>query len=276
MKLLEGKKGVIMGIANDYSIAWAITKLAKEHGAEIAVNHLPDTNERKRNEKRVRKLTESIGIDTILPCDVQSDEQIDTFFGAVKEKFGKIDFFVHSIAFGTVDDIKGPTINCSREGFKLAMDISCYSYLATAKRAAELMGEDGGSMLAMSYYGGEKVIPGYNMMGICKSALEMAVQYAAYDLGEKNIRSNAISAGPIRTLAASAVGDFREMMNLYENISPMNRGVTADEVAKTALYYLSDMSRSVTGEITHVDAGYNIMGGAGHALKKMKEEIAQA
>lgn len=268
MKLLEGKKGVIMGIANDHSIAWSITQMAHAHGAQIAVSHLPDKNERKRNEARIRKLVDPLGIDVVAPCDVQDDAQMDEFFAYVKEKFGAIDFLVHSIAFGSVEDIKNPTIDCSREGFKLAMDISCYSYLAAAKRAGGIM-NDGGSILGLSYYGGEKVIPGYNMMGICKSALEMAIQYAAFDLGERNIRSNGISAGPLRTLAASAVGDFREMMSLYENISPMGRGITGEDVAGAALYLLSDLSKSVTGEITHVDCGYNIMGSAGHALKKL-------
>ena len=266
MGMFTGKKGVILGVANDHSLAWHIAKFLHAEGAELGFNHLPDKGERNRNERRIRQLAEPIGAKLILPCDVTSDEDIQHFFNCAEEAFGNIDFVVHSIAFANVDDIRCATLDCSREGFKMAMDISCYSLIATTRAAARIM-NDGGSVLALSYYGGEKVIPGYNMMGICKSALEMSIRYLAYDLGERSIRVNGISAGPVRTLAASAVGDFREMMSLYEAVSPLRRNVTGDEVGKSAGYLLGDMSSGTTGEILHVDCGYHAMGGFGAALK---------
>jgi enoyl-[acyl-carrier protein] reductase I len=262
MGLFEGKKGVIMGIANDHSIAAAIAQYLHKEGAQIAYNHLPDKDERAKMERRVRKVVDVLDPKLVMPCDVTSDEDIKKFFAAVKDKLGNIDFLVHSIAFAPVEDIRNNTLNASREGFKVAMDISVYSMIAVAREAAAIM-NDGGSMLAMSYYGGEKVIAGYNMMGVCKAALDSAVQYLAFDLGERGIRVNAISAGPVRTLAASAVGDFQGMMALYAAISPLGRNITLDEVAKSAAFLLSDMSTATTGEIMHVDSGYNIMGNPG-------------
>jgi len=271
MGLFTGKRGVIMGVANDHSLAWGIAQVLHKEGAQIAFNHLPDKEGRNRNETRVRKLTDTLANSFIAPCDVSSDDEIDQFFALVAKEYGQIDFFVHSIAFANATDIKGATIDCSREGFKLAMDISCYSYIATAKRAASIMRE-GGSMLALSYFGGEKVVAGYNMMGICKAALEMAVRYLAFDLGERGIRSNAISAGPVRTLAASAVGDFREMLQLYESVSPLGRNVTPEDVGHSAAYLLSEQSRATTGEILHVDSGYHCMGSPGRAAERLKDK----
>jgi len=269
MGLFSGKKGVIMGVANDHSIAAAIAQHLDKEGAELAFNHLPDKDDRKKMERRVRKVTDSLNTKLIMPCDVASDEDIKNFFGAVREVFGTIDFFVHSIAFADVEDIRKPTVECSRAGFKLAMDISCYSMIATGREAAALM-PNGGAMIGMSYYGGEKVVAGYNMMGVCKAALDSAIKYMAFDLGEKKIRVNGLSAGPLRTLAASAVGDFQGMLSLYASISPLGRNITPAEVAQSAAFLLSDMSTATTGEILHVDSGYSIMGNPGRAVEKFK------
>ncbi len=259
MGMFEGKVGIVMGVANNHSIAWAVSEELAKEGAQMGFSHLPDTNERKRNEKRVRTITESLEPRLIAPCDVQSDEDIVRFFEEVKEVYGKIDFLVHSIAFAPIDDLKCDTIDCSREGFKTAMDISCYSLIAVAREAAKLM-NDGGSIIAMTYFGGEKVVKGYNMMGICKAALDSTVKYLASDLGEKNIRVNAVSAGPLRTLASSAVGEFAKMMKLYQSASPLGRNLEAKEVGQSSVFLLSHMSSAITGEILHVDCGYNIMG----------------
>ncbi len=269
MGLFSGKKGIIMGVANDHSLAWSIAQFLHAEGAELGFNHLPDKGDRNRNERRLRQLVEPIGAKLILPCDVANDQEISHFFRCAEEVFGKIDFFVHSIAFANVEDIRCATIDCSREGFKLAMDISCYSFIATAREAARIM-NTGGSILGLSYFGGERVIPGYNMMGICKAALEMSIRYVAYDLGSKNIRANGISAGPVRTLAASAVGDFRDMMGLYAAVSPLGRNITGEEVGKSAGFLLSDLASATTGEILHVDCGYSVMGGLGEGIKRMQ------
>jgi enoyl-[acyl-carrier protein] reductase I len=267
MGLFTGKRGVIIGVANDHSLAWAVAEALYREGAEIAFSHLPDREGRNRNEMRIRKLADPHGAKLIAPLDAGDDNQIEVFFSKVEEAFGTIDFVVHSIAFGNTDDIKGPTIDCSRDGFKLAMDISCYSLIAIARSAAKIM-NSGGSVLGMTYYGGEKVVDGYNMMGICKAALDMSIKYLAFDLGEKNIRMNGLSAGPVRTLAASAVGDFRQMMNLYEAVSPLGRNITTEEVGNAAAWLLSNWSSATTGEILHVDGGYNIMGSPGRAVEK--------
>lgn len=274
MGMFTGKKGVILGVANDHSLAWAIAEYLHKEGAELAFNHLPDKGERNRNERRIRQLAEPLPARLIAPCDVSSDSDIEGFFSRVHETMGTIDFLVHSVAFAQIDDLRCRTLDCSRDGFKLAMDISCYSLLATARAAEKLM-PNGGAMLTLSYFGGEKVIAGYNMMGLCKAALEMAVRYSAFELGPKKIRMNAVSAGPVRTLAASAVGDFREMLNLYSAVSPMGRNITPDEVATSAAFLLSSMAGGITGEVLHVDCGYSIMGGPGHALERLaagKEE----
>lgn len=268
MGLFTGKKGIIMGVANDHSLAWAIAQALHREGAEIGFNHLPDKEGRNRMERRLRNLAEPIGSKLIAPCDVSDDAQIKDFFAKAREIYGTIDFFVHSIAFAPLDDIRGRTLDCTRDGFKLGMDISCYSFIATAKAASEMM-NPGGSMLAMSYFGGEKVVGGYNMMGVCKAALDMAIRYAAFDLGPKGIRVNGLSAGPVRTLAASAVGELHEMMKLYEAVSPMGRNITPEEVGNAGAYLLSGMSSATTGEIHHVDCGYHVMGSPGHALERL-------
>lgn len=260
MSAFEGKKGLVFGIANDRSIAWAITQQLADQGAKMGFTHLPDKDEvRRKNEKKLRKLVEPIDAQLVLPCDIQNEEDIDRVFAAAVETFGTIDFVVHSMAFASTDDLKGPVWNVSREGFKLAMDISAYSLMALAKRAHPIM-NPGGSLLAMTYLGGETVIPGYNLMGICKAALESAVRYLANELGEKQIRVNALSAGPLKTLASSAVGDFSKMLKLYETFSPLRRNVTPEEVGKSGAFLLSDAASSITGETLHVDCGYHIMG----------------
>ena len=275
MGLFDGKVGVILGVANEYSIAWQIAKYLHAEGAELAFNHLPDKDERKRMERRVRRLVEPIGAKIILPCDVSKDEDIERFFGAVRDRYGKIDFMVHSIAFAPREDIQCPTLEASRNGFHIAMDISVYSLIATARAASALM-ESGGSILTMTYFGGERVVPGYNLMGVCKAALECTVRYLAFDLGPRNIRVNAISAGPMKTLAASAVGDFDQMLSLHRTIAPLGRNVAQEELGKAAAFLLSDLSSAVTGEVLHVDCGYNIMGAPGKSFKEFVDKLQQS
>ena len=259
MGLLQGKKGVIMGIANSHSIAAGIAKTLHAEGAELAYSHLPDRDERGRMERRVRNVVDALNPALVFPCDVTSDEDVQRFFGAVGQKLGRIDFVVHSIAYAPLEDIRGPLLRASRAGFKEAMDISVYSLVTVARAALEIMAE-GGAICAMTYLGGEKVIPGYNMMGVCKAALDMTVKYLAYDLGAHRVRVNALSSGPIKTLASSAVGDFKEMLKAAEHLAPLGRGVTLEDVGRTALYLVSDLSQATTGEIHHVDCGYNILG----------------
>lgn len=260
MGLFTGKKGLVFGIANDRSIAWAIAQRLHAEGADMGFTHLPDKDpERPRMEGRLRKLVEPIGAKLIMPCDVQKDEDLDKAFAAAKSTFGELDFVVHSVAYAPIDDLKGPVYNCSRTGFLTAMDISCYSLIAVANRARQVLVKNG-TMLTLTYLGGEKVIPGYNIMGVCKAALESSVEYLANELGQSGIRINGLSAGPLKTLSSSAVGDFDIMLTLYEKMAPMRRNVTPEEVASTAIYLLSDLSSGVTGECLHVDAGYHVMG----------------
>jgi enoyl-[acyl-carrier protein] reductase I len=260
MSAFTGKKGLVFGIANDRSIAWAITQALAEQGAEMGFTHLPDRDpERPKAANKLKKLVEPIGAKLVMPCDVTNDEHLDAVFAAAKETFGTIDFVVHSIAYAPLDDLKGPVYGVSRNGFKLSMDISAYSLIALAGRAKELM-PAGGGILAMTYLGGEKVIPGYNLMGICKAALESTLEYLAHELGPHKIRVNAVSAGPVKTLAASAVGDFNQMMKLYETFSPLRRNITPAEVGKAAAFLLSDAASGITGETLHVDSGFHIMG----------------
>jgi enoyl-[acyl-carrier protein] reductase I len=260
MGLFTGKKGLVFGIANDHSIAWAITEKLHAEGAEMGFTHLPDKDPtRARMEHRVRKLVEPIGAKLITPCDVQKDEDIDRVFAQARETFGQLDFVLHSVAYAPIDDLKGPTVNCSRAGFATSMDISVYSLLAIARRAKDVLAT-GGSILTLTYFGGERVIPGYNIMGVCKAALESLVTYLAHDLGPKGLRVNGLSAGPLKTLSSSAVGDFDVMLKLYQAMSPMRRNVVPEEVGKSGLYLLSDMASGVTGEVLHVDSGYHIMG----------------
>jgi enoyl-[acyl-carrier protein] reductase I len=260
MSAFTGKRGLVFGIANDRSIAWAITQALAEQGAEMGFTHLPDRDpERPKAANKLKKLVEPLGAKLVMPCDVSNDEHLDAVFAAAKETFGTIDFLVHSIAYAPIDDLKGPVYGVSRNGFKLSMDISAYSLIALAGRAKALM-PAGGSILAMTYLGGEKVIPGYNLMGICKAALESTLEYLAHELGPHKIRVNAVSAGPVKTLAASAVGDFNQMMKLYESFSPLRRNITPAEVGQAAAFLLSDAGSGITGETLHVDSGFHIMG----------------
>lgn len=260
MGLFDGKKGMVFGIANDHSIAWAITQKLYEEGADMGFTHLPDKDpERPRMERRLRKLVEPLGAKLIMPCDVQKDDDLDAAFARAKETFGNLDFVLHSIAYAPMEDLKGPTVECSRDGFKLSMEISVYSLLAITRRARELL-KPGGSVLTLTYLGGEKVIPGYNIMGVCKAALESSVEYLANELGPAGLRVNALSAGPLKTLSSSAVGDFDTMLKLYSTMSPMRRNITPEEVGKTGMFLLSDLAGGITGETLHVDAGYHVMG----------------
>lgn len=260
MGLMDGKKGLVFGVANDYSIAWGISEELHRQGAQLGFTHLPDKDPAApKMERRVRKLVDPIGAKLVVPCNVQDDADLDRTFAAAKETFGTLDFLVHSVAYAPMDDLKGPVYGVSREGFKQSMDISVYSLLAVCKRARDLM-PDGGSIVTLTYLGGEKVIPGYNVMGLCKAALESATEYLAHELGACKIRINALSAGPIRTLSSSAVSGIDVMLHLYDSMAPLRRNVDTAEVGKTALYLLSDLSSGVTGETLHVDSGYHIMG----------------
>ncbi len=252
--LMAGKKGIIMGVANDHSIAWGISKALAEAGAELGFTYQGEALE-----KRVRPLAASLGSDFLIPCDVSSPESMDTAFAEIEKKFGKLDFIVHAIAFSDKNELKGRFVDTTRDNFVNTMLISCYSFVDVSKRAAALM-KDGGSILTLSYFGAEKWIPHYNVMGVAKAALESSVYYLASDLGRDNIRVNGISAGPIKTLAAAGIGDFRFILNWNELNAPMRKNVTIDEVGNSALYMLSDLSSGVTGEIHHVDAGYNSIG----------------
>jgi enoyl-[acyl-carrier protein] reductase I len=261
MGLLQGKRGIIMGVANERSIASAVARTLHKEGAVLGFSFLPDTGERKRNEARVRDVTKDLNPQLVLPCDVTQDSEIETFFAQVREQMGPIDFVIHSIAYAPTDDLKCPTYQASRTGFAQAMDVSVYSFLAIARYAAPVMKQDGtGSLCAMTYFGGEKVMPGYNLMGVCKAALDTSVRYAAAELGAHKIRVNAISAGPVKTLAASAVGDFKKMLGLYEASSPLKSNITADDVGKATAFLVSEYGRMTTGEVLHVDGGYHIMG----------------
>ena len=252
MGLMDGKRGIVFGVANDKSIAWGVAKQLHAHGAELAFTYLNEALE-----KRVRPLAESVGSNIILQCDVGSDQEISSVFETLREQWGKIDFIVHAVAFANREDLKNPFSQTSREGFGLAMDISAYSLVAMTRFAIPLMAE-GGSIVTMSYLGAMMAVPGYNVMGVAKAALESSVRYLAAELGQKNIRVNAVSAGPIKTLAASGVGNFKEKLHIMEERSPMRRTVSQEEVGKASLYLLSDLSSGLTGEIHYVDAGFNI------------------
>ncbi|MFM7132344.1 MAG: enoyl-ACP reductase [bacterium] len=266
MGLFAGKKGVILGVANDYSIAWAISQQLLEQGAELGFTHLPGDKMR----RRVAKLAEPAGAKMLESCDVQKDEDIAAVFAKAKEVYGTIDFVLHSIAFAPLEDIKNPVLLCSREGFKTAMEISAYSLAAVSKYASEII-NPGGSILTLTYFGGERVVSGYNVMGVCKAALDMTVRYLAYDLGPKNIRVNALSAGPVKTLAASAVGEADKLAGLYEAVAPLGRNITREEVGSAGMFLLSNLASGITGEVMHVDAGYNVMGSPGRAVEAAKE-----
>jgi len=252
--IMAGKKGLIMGVANDRSIAWGIAKQCAEQGAELAFTYQGEALER-----RVRPLAESVDSALILPCDVTDPDSMDATFTTLEETWGELDFVVHAIAWADKSELKGPYYNTSRENFLRAMDISCFSFTDVARRARPLM-KNGGSLVTLSYYGAEQVMPHYNVMGVAKAALEASVRYLAADLGRENIRVNAISAGPIKTLAASGIGDFRLILKWNELNAPLHKNVTIDEVGKSGLYLCSDLSAGVTGEIHHVDAGYHTVG----------------
>ncbi|WP_170381047.1 enoyl-ACP reductase FabI [Ruegeria atlantica] len=253
-QLMAGKRGLIMGLANDKSIAWGISKALSEAGAELAFSYQGEALK-----KRVDPLAAQLGSDIVLPCDVGDEDSIDALFAELEEKWGKLDFIVHAIGFSDKNELRGRYLDTSRANFKLTMDISVFSFTAVVKRAEKLM-SDGGSAVTLTYYGAEQVMPHYNVMGVAKAALEASVKYLAEDLGKDGIRVNSISAGPIKTLAASGIGDFRYIMKWNEYNSPLRRNVTIDDVGKSALYLLSDLSSGVTGENLHVDSGYHIVG----------------
>jgi enoyl-[acyl-carrier protein] reductase I len=252
--ILAGKRGLVMGVANNRSIAWGIARAARAAGAELAFTFQGDALE-----KRVRPLAAELDAAVVGHCDVTDPASIDAVFAEVERLWGKLDFVVHCIAFSDKDELTGRYVDTSEANFSKSMLISCYSFTAMAQRAEKLMSE-GGSLLTLSYYGAEKWMPHYNVMGVAKAALEASVRYLAADLGEKNIRVNAISAGPIKTLAASGIGDFRYILKWNEYNSPLRRTVTIEEVGETAAFLLSPMGRGITGEILHVDAGYHVVG----------------
>ena len=252
--ILAGKRGLVLGVANTRSIAWGIAKAAREAGAELALTYQGESLE-----KRVRPLAQELAAHVIGHCDVTDTATLDAAFAEIGRIWGGLDFVVHCVAFSDKDELTGRYVDTSPENFAQSLYISCYSFTAVAQRAEKLMG-NGGSMLTLTYYGAEKWMPHYNVMGVAKAALEASVRYLAADLGEKNIRVNAISAGPIKTLAASGIGDFRYILKWNEYNAPLRRTVTIDEVGESAVYLLSPMARGVTGEVHHVDAGYHIVG----------------
>ena len=254
LPLMNKKKGLIMGVANERSIAWSIAKTAHEHGAELAFTYQGDALL-----KRVAPLADSIGSKILLPCDVNKDASIDDVFSELSKAWGTIDFVVNAIAYSDRDELKGKYVDTSKDNFSQTMLISCYSFTAVCNRAQKLM-TNGGSLITLTYAGSERVMPHYNVMGVAKAGLEASVKYLAEDLGPKNIRVNALSPGPMKTLAASGVGDFRYILKWNQYNSPLRRNVTNEDVGGAGLYFLSDLSTGVTGEIHHIDCGYNIVG----------------
>jgi len=252
--LMAGKKGLIMGVANDRSIAWGIAEAVSGHGAEIAFTYQGEALK-----KRVMPLAESIGCEVVLPCDVTDTESLDAVFDALRERWGKLDFVVHAIAFSDKEELKGRYIDTTADNFATTMLISCYSFTAVCQRAQTLMSE-GGSLLTLTYFGAERVMPHYNVMGVAKAALEASVRYLADDLGRQGIRVNAMSAGPMKTLAASGIGDFRYILKWNQYNSPLRRNITLEDVGGAGIYLLSELSSGVTGEIHHVDSGFHVVG----------------
>lgn len=273
MGLFDGKKGLILGVANDRSLAWAIAEFVMQQGGTCGFSHLPDRadDEKKKNRLRVSKCTDKYpnSAKILGPMDVQNDDDIRAIMQAAAAEYGKIDFLVHAIAYAKLDDLKVDTIQTSRDGFKLAMEISAYSLLAVANAARDVL-KDGASIVTLTYFGGEKAVPGYNVMGVCKAALDSIVKYLAFDLGPRGIRVNAVSAGPVRTLAGSAAG-VDDMQRLYEKMAPLGRNITHEEVGQTGGFLLSELSGGITGEILHLDGGYNIMGSPGRLLDAAKD-----
>lgn len=265
--LMKGKRGLIMGVANDRSIAWGIAETVHRHGGELGF-----TFQGEALEKRVRPLADSVGSKLVVPCDVTDQASIDATFDAVEKEWGGLDFVVHAIAYSDKNELDGMYLNTSRENFLRTMDISVFSFTAVARRALPLM-KDGGSLLTMTYYGAERVMPHYNVMGVAKAALECSVRYLASDMGPKGIRVNAISAGPIKTLAASGIGDFRYILKWNELNAPLRRNVTTQDVGGAGLFLLSDLGAGVTGEIMYVDSGYNTVGMAAVDSAKQTAEL---
>lgn len=253
-KLMAGKRGLVMGVANDHSIAWGIAKSIAAQGGELAFTYQGDAFER-----RVKPLAESVGSEIVISCDVTDKDSMDIVFGTLKESWGTLDFAVHAIAFSDREELGGRYVDTSRQNFLQTLDISCYSFTDVARRASELM-PNGGALVTLSYYGAEKVVPSYNVMGVAKAALETSVKYLAVDLGRENIRVNAISAGPMRTLAGSAISNARAMFNWNKAQAPIKEHVELPHVGAAGLYLLSDLSSRVTGEVLHVDSGYNVVG----------------
>lgn len=251
---MHGKRGLIMGVANEKSIAWGITQFLHQHGAHLCFTYQGDTLK-----KRVEPLAESLGAPLLMSCDVTLDEDIESVFKTIKNTWGKLDFVVHAIAYSEKEELRGEYTQTSRRNFLQTMDISCYSFTAVCRQAAEIL-SPGGSLLTLTYYGAERVMPHYNVMGVAKAALEASVRYLAEDLGKKGIRVNALSAGPLKTLAASGIGDFRHILKWNEYNSPLRRNVTLDDIGGAGLYLLSPLASGVTGETHHVDCGYHVVG----------------
>ncbi|MBW3597495.1 MAG: enoyl-ACP reductase [Planctomycetes bacterium] len=273
MGLFDNKHGLILGVANDRSIAWAIADEIMRQGGVCGFSHLPDRpdDDKQKNRRRVAKCIEGREEQAmfLVPLDVQNDENIAQVMQRAKGEFGKIDFLLHSVAYADLNDLKRDTIDTSREGFKMAMDISAYSLIAVCRAAKEILSERS-SVLTMTYFGGEKCVPGYNVMGICKAALEASMRYLAFDLGPQGVRVNALSAGPLKTLAGSAA-KVNEMLPLYDAMAPLGRNITHEEAGRVGAFLLSDMSDGITAEVLHVDAGYNAMGSPGRMLDKIRE-----
>ena len=270
-QLMHGKKGLVMGVANDRSIAWAIAQQVAAHGAELAFTYQGEALE-----KRVRPLAQSLNSSLILPCDVTDSGSVESVFAEIRKAWGRLDFVVHAIAFSDKEQLKGRYCDTTRENFLKTMDISCFSFTEICRHAEPLM-TNGGSLVTLSYYGAERVVPNYNVMGVAKAALEASVRYLATDLGSKNIRVNAISAGPIKTLAAKGIGDFNYILKWNELNAPMDRNVTLEDVGKSGLYFLSDLASGVTGEVHHVDCGYHTVGMiAPEASQQISELLAGA
>lgn len=273
MGFFEGKKGLILGVANDRSIAWAIAEKIMSEGGECGFTHLPDRedDDKKKNRRRVEKCFEKSETGAqpkfLMPLNVQDDQQIAAVMDTAKNEFGKIDFLLHSIAFADRADLGRDTVETSRAGFNMAMEVSCYSLIAVANAARPILA-DKASIACMTYFGGEKIVPGYNVMGICKAALEATMRYLAYDLGPQGTRVNALSAGPLKTLAGSAAG-VGEMLQMYEHVAPLGRNIDHAEVGNTGAFLLSDLSEGITGEVLHIDGGYNAMGSPGRMVNML-------
>ena len=277
MGLMDGKRGLITGVFNNMSIAWAIADQVMEQGGQCGFTYMPDKpdDERQKNRGRLSKLIgDRSEAKFMVPMDVTKDEDLKSAMETTAKELGQIDFLLHSIAFAPPEDLKRETISTSRAGFKLAMEISAYSLLALAREARDQnVLADNAAIVTLTYFGGEKAVPGYNVMGICKAALDSTVKYLAYDLGPRGVRVNALSAGPLKTVSMRGVGDPDGMLKLYESIAPLQRNVTHDEVGRIGMFLLSDLSNGITGEIMHVDGGYSIMGSPGRMLEKYRDEI---